>query len=309
MKRRDFILKSLTAGVLAGAFFKAGALPKMGATLNGKSNPNKPLDLVAVMGGEPVAMFTKAIATLGGMGVYVKKGQTVVVKPNIGWDTTPELAANTNPELIGEIVKQCISAGAKEVYVFDNTCDTWDRCYNNSGIEKAVKSAGGKMVPGNTENYYKTVTVPNGKKLTEAKVHELIINSDVFINVPVLKHHSSAKLTICMKNLMGIVWDRRYWHKNNLHQCIADFASWKKPTLNIVDAYRVMTRNGPRGVGQADIVMKKALIISADMVAADAAAAKIFGTEPSEIPYIQIAHDMGIGNMNLDELNIERIKA
>ncbi len=309
MKRRDFILKGLTAGVLAGVFFKAGALPKMGANQNGKSNPNKPLDLVAVMGGEPVAMFTKAIAALGGMGMYVKKGQTVVVKPNIGWDTTPELAANTNPELIGEIVKQCISAGAKEVYVFDNTCDTWDRCYNNSGIEKAVKGAGGKMVPGNTENYYKAVTVPNGKKLTEAKVHELIINSDVFINVPVLKHHSSAKLTISMKNLMGIVWDRRYWHKNNLHQCIADFASWKKPTLNIVDAYRVMTRNGPRGVGQADIAMKKALIISADMVAADAAAAKIFGTEPSEIPYIQIAHDMGIGNMNLDELNIERIKA
>jgi uncharacterized protein (DUF362 family) len=309
MKRRDFILKGLTASIFAGAFLKTGAFPKIGALQDGKSNPNKPLDLVAVMGGEPKGMFIKAMAALGGMGVFVKKGQTVVVKPNIGWDTSPELAANTNPELVGEIVKQCIAAGAKEVFVFDNTCDTWNRCYNNSGIEKAVKDAGGKMVPGNTENYYKTVSVPKGKKLTEAKVHELILNSDVFINVPVLKHHSSAKLTIAMKNLMGIVWDRRYWHRNDLHQCIADFATWRKPTLNIIDAYRVMTRNGPRGVSEADIVMKKALIVSADMVAADAAAAKIFGSEPSEIPYIQIAHDMGIGNMNLNELNIERIKA
>jgi uncharacterized protein (DUF362 family) len=111
-----------------------------------------------------------------------------------------------------------------------------------------------------------------------------------------------------MKNLMGIVWDRRYWHRNDLHQCIADFATWRKPDLNIVDAYRVMTRNGPRGVSEADIVLKKSLIISTDMVAADAAAAKIFGSEPSDIQHIKIAHEMGVGNMNLDELNIERIR-
>jgi len=291
---------------MAGAFLKAGGIAS--AATQSKSNTDKPYDLVAVMGGEPIPMFDRAIAALGGMGKFVKKGQTVVVKPNIGWDTTPELGANTNPELIGHIVKQCLQAGAKDVFIFDNTCDNWSRCYTNSGIEDAVKNAGGKMVPGNTENYYKPITVPKGKKLTEAKVHELILNCDVFINVPVLKHHSSAKVTIAMKNLMGIVWDRRYWHRNDLHQCIADFATWRKPDLNIIDAYRVMTRNGPRGVSQADIVMKKSLIISTDMVAADAAASKIFGVEPVDIPHIMIAHEMGIGNMNLDELNIERIR-
>ncbi len=307
MKRRDFLLKGIAASFLAGSFIKSKAfnsLPQTPIQDSGKKQP----DLVAVMGGEPIEMFSKAMAALGGMGKFVKKGQTVVVKPNIGWDTSPELGANTNPELIGEIVKQCLRVGAKDVFVFDNTCDAWNRCYTNSGIEKAVKDAGGKVVPGNTENYYKPISIPNGKKLTEAKVHELILNSDVFINVPVLKHHSSAKLTIAMKNLMGIVWDRRYWHRNDLHQCIADFATWRKPNLNIIDAYRVMTRNGPRGVSQADIVMKKALIVSSDMVAADAAAAKIFGTEPNDIPYIQLAHNMGIGNMNLEELNIERIR-
>jgi uncharacterized protein (DUF362 family) len=306
MKRRDFLKKGFGAGIMAGAFLKVAGAGNL-ASAN-TPNPNKPFDLVAVMGGEPAEMFDKAIAALGGMGKFVKKGQTVVVKPNIGWDTAPELGGDTNPELVGHIVKQCFQAGAKDVFVFDNTCDNWNRCYTNSGIEEAVKNAGGKTVPGNTENYYKPVNVPQGKRLKEAMVHELILNSDVFINVPVLKHHSSAKVTICMKNLMGIVWDRRYWHRNDLHQCIADFATYRKPDLNIVDAYRVMTRNGPRGVSQADILMRKSLIVSTDMVAADAAAAKIFGAEPADIGHIKIAHEMGVGNMNLDELNIERLR-
>lgn len=306
MKRRDFLKKGFGAGILAGSALKLAGMGNLANASN--SNPAKPFDLVAVMGGSPKEMFDKAIAAFGGMGKYVKKGQTVVVKPNIGWDTSPELGANTNPDLIERIVESCFEAGAKDVYVFDNTCDTWNRCYENSGIEQAVKKAGGKVRPGNTENYYKPVSVPNGKRLKDAKVHELILDSDVFINVPVLKHHSSAKVTIAMKNLMGIVWDRRWWHRNDLHQCIADFATWRKPDLNIIDAYRVMTKNGPRGVSQSDIVMRNSLIISEDMVAADAAATKIFGSEPADIPHIKIAHEMGVGNMNLEELNIERIR-
>ena len=126
--------------------------------------------------------------------------------------------------------------------------------------------------------------------------------------MPVLKHHASAKLTIAMKNLMGIVWDRRFWHRNDLHQCIADFCLFKKPDLNIVDAYRVMMRHGPRGVSESDVTLMKTQIVSTDIVAADAAAAKVFGAEPSDIPYIKLANEMGIGEMNLDKLNISRIK-
>src|SRR5690606_37119210 len=136
------------------------------------------------------------------------------------------------------------NAGAKDVFVFDNTCDNWVKCYANSGIERAAKDAGAKVVGGNTENYYQLVTV-NGVSLKTAKVHELVLSSDVFINVPILKHHSSTRITVSMKNLMGVVWDRGYWHRNNLHQCIADFAAFKKPDLNVVDAYAVMMRNGP----------------------------------------------------------------
>jgi uncharacterized protein (DUF362 family) len=253
-------------------------------------------------------MFDKAMEALGGMSAYVKKGQTVLVKPNIGWDVVPERAGNTNPKLVKRVIQQCLQAGAKQVYVFDNTCDKWDLCYANSGIEQAVKDAGGTLVPGNTENYYQEVQIPEGKKLKSAKVHELVLESDVFINMPVLKSHSGAKLTICMKNLMGIVWDRGYWHRNDLNQCIADYSTYaKKPTLNIVDAYRVMMKNGPRGVSEADVSLMKSLIISPDMVAADAAATKVFGISPEDVPYIGIADSMGVGSMNLDNLNIHRI--
>ncbi|HEX3008315.1 MAG TPA: DUF362 domain-containing protein [Bacteroidales bacterium] len=267
-----------------------------------------PFDMVAARGGEAEVMFEKAIASLGGMKAFVKKNQTVVVKPNIGWDVTPEKAANTNPNLVAKIVQHCLQAGAKEVFVFDNTCDNWQKCYTNSGIEKAVKDAGGKIVSGKSESYYQEVKVPKGVKLKNAKVHELILSSDVFINVPVLKSHGGATLSMSMKNLMGVVWDRGFWHKNDLHQCIADFATYRKPDLNIVDAYRVMKKNGPRGVSVEDVVTMKAQLIGKDIVAIDAAATKLFGLEPSSIGHIVNAEKLGLGTTNLDKLNINRIK-
>jgi len=270
--------------------------------------PALPYDLIAIKGGEPELMFDEAIKALGGMQNFVKKGQKVVLKPNIGWDVSPERAGNTNPKLVKRVIQHCLEAGAKEVYVFDNTCDKWDKCYATSGIEQAVKDAGGKLAPGNTENYYQEVAIPGGVKLKSAKVHELILDSDVFINMPVLKSHSSARLTIAMKNLMGVVWDRGYWHRNDLNQCIADYCTYaKKPTLNIVDAYRVMMKNGPRGVSEADVSLMKSLIISPDMVAVDAASTKLFGISPDEVPYIGIAGSMGIGTEALDKLNVHRI--
>ncbi|HNZ28528.1 MAG TPA: DUF362 domain-containing protein, partial [Candidatus Goldiibacteriota bacterium] len=126
-------------------------------------------------------------------------------------------------------------------------------------------------------------------------------------NVPVLKNHGSSGLTISMKNLMGIVWNRWSWHATGLHQCIADFAAYRKPDLNIVDCYRVMKANGPRGVSKDDVVLMKTLIMSKDMVAADAASAKIAGADPAGIEYIKLADAKGIGTMNLDSISIRRI--
>ncbi len=308
MDRREFFKKSILTSVAAGAAMTFGDFGKIFAGKIPPPGPPGPFDLIAVKDGEPVQMFDKAIESLGGMKNFVKKGQTVVVKPNIGWDTSPQRGANTNPDLVKRIIEQCFGAGAKTVYVFDNSCDNWNKCYENSGIQKAVKDAGGKLVPANSESNYQEVDVKNGKKLKKTKVHELILSSDVFINVPVLKSHGSAVITAAMKNHMGIVWDRGYWHRNNLNQCIADFAAYHKPDLNVVDAYRVMTKRGPRGVTEEDVVMMKSLILSKDIVAADAAAAKLFGAEPANVFYIKLAHDAGLGTMDLTKLSINRIK-
>ncbi len=305
MKRRDFCKKSIKFGLGAMGFLAFGGKMKG----FGAETPEKvsPFDLVAIKGGEPDLMFDRAIQSMGGMKNFVKPNQTVVVKPNIGWDVPPERAGNAQPALVKQIIRHCMDAGAKDVYVFDHTCDKWFKCYANSGIEQAVKHAGGKMVPGHKEDYYQEVPIPVGKRLTGAKVHELLLESDVFINVPVLKSHGSAKLTIAMKNLMGVVWDRRFWHRNNLHQCIADYATFRKPDLNVIDAYYVMKKNGPRGVSTADLVTMKSQILSTDMVAADTAAAKLFGMDPAEVPYIGLAEQLGVGTMDLSKLNIDRI--
>ena len=270
MNRREFFKKSSYVGIAACSYFSLGN--KLNTFTNPKTSETELYDLVAIKGGEPNSMFDNAIKSVGGMKKFVNKNQTVVVKPNIGWDTIPERAANTNPKLISQIVKHCFDAGAKDVYVFDHTCDNWTSCYSNSGIGKAAKEAGAKLVTGNSESYYHKVNIENGKRLKETTVHELILESDVFINVPILKSHSGAELTISMKNLMGVVWDRGYWHRNDLHQCIADFATYRKPDLNIVDAYYVMKKNGPRGTSKGDVILMKSQISIVRIVAVLASA-------------------------------------
>lgn len=303
MKRRDFLIKGAGLG-LAGTL-----VPNFGG-LNAVGLPAEEgkYDLVAVRGGEPVDMFEKAMEAIGGMGKFVKSGQKVLVKPNIGWDVPPERAGNTNPDLINRIVKSCLDAGASEVVVFDHTCDQWDRCYRNSGLEEAARSAGAKVVPGNNESFYSEVSIPQGKRLKSTKVHRELMEADVFINVPILKHHGSTTVSLAMKNLMGVIWDRGYYHGNDLSQCIADFLTYRKPDLNIIDGYRMMTRNGPRGVSVSDVADLKALIAGKDIVAVDAAATMMFGEKPVDIKHIRIADEMGLGTMDLQKLAIKRVK-
>ena len=279
MDRRDF-LKTVAITGAALSIQHSEAMEILTQTINNTNGGNP--DLVAVMGGEPEAMFRRAISELGGMKQFVKPGQKVVVKPNIGWDKVPELAGNTNPQLIAEIVKQCFAAGAK-------------------------------VMPAHLESYYKPVNLPKGQKMKKAKIHEAILNCDVWINVPILKNHGGANLTISMKNHMGIVWDRGFFHQNDLQQCIADICTLeKKAVLNVVDAYRIMKTNGPRGRSASDVVLAKGLFISPDIVAVDTAAAKFFN-QVREMPLDTVEHlakgeALKIGTMNIDKLNVKRIK-
>lgn len=309
MKRRDF----LKTGAIAGAALSLNFESLEAALSSNKMVVEKAPDMVAVMGGEPDVMLNKALDALGGISQYIKKGQNVVIKPNIGWDRTPELAANTNPLLISALVKLCIGAGANKVTVFDHTCDNWQKCYEKSGIAAAVKAAGGVIVPGNDERYYKEVDIPLGVKLKTAKIHEALLEADAWINVPILKNHGGAKMTISMKNYMGIVWDRGFFHSNDLQQCIADICTWnKKPVLNIVDAYRVMRQNGPQGKSAADVSELKTLIVSSDIVATDTAALRFFNQvekmDLAAVGHIQKGESQKLGTTNLDKLTIKRIK-
>jgi uncharacterized protein (DUF362 family) len=298
MERRTFLKNTAVAGIAGG----------LALNLAGKSIKKKgEYDMVAVKDGEPAEMFDKGIAALGGMKAFVKPGQTVVVKPNIGWAKAPEEAANTNPELVKRIVEHCIKAGAKTVYVFDHTCNSWKDSYKKSGISEAAKSAGAKVVCGNYQKDYRVVEIPNAKRLKKAKIHNLILDSDVFINVPVLKNHGGAVMTCAMKNLMGIVWDRRYFHKNDLQQCIADSVTVRKPDLNVVDAYRVMKKGGPRGRGLKDVATMKYQLLSTDIVAVDTAASKILGISDSRIGHLKLGQDLKLGTMDISKLNVKRI--
>jgi len=308
MKRRDFFKATAALAVTTLTFDQLqAALAKNLMTV--ESVP----DLVAVMGGEPAQLLERALQEMGGIGQYVKRGQNVVIKPNIGWDKKPDFAANTNPELIEALVKECLKAGAKKVTVFDNTCDNWQKCYENSGIEKAAKAAGATVLPGNDESYYKAVNIPQGIKLKSAKIHQALVEADVWFNVPVLKNHGGSKMSIAMKNYMGIVWDRGYFHSNDLQQCIADICTWtKKPALNIIDAYRCMRKGGPQGRSISDTSVLKTLIVSKDIVAADTAAIGLFNQvekmDINTVSHIARGEKLNLGTQDLDKLNIKRIK-
>ena len=309
MDRREFLK---TAAATAAFAAIATKLPG-GKLIASETETAGKTDLVAVRNGEPVAMFRRGIEALGGMASFVKPGQSVVVKPNIGWDRSPELAGNTNPKLVKALVKKCLEAGASKVTVFDHTCDNWQKCYETSGIAEAVKEAGGIIMPANDEKYFKEVSIPGGVNLKSAKIHEALIEADAWINVPVLKNHGGAKMTCAMKNYMGIVWDRRFFHQNDLQQCIADICTWqKKPVLNIVDAYRIMHQNGPQGKSAADVATLKSLIASPNIVAIDTAALRLFNQvkklDMAAVGHIGKGEALKLGTTNLDNVTIKRIK-
>jgi len=311
MNRKEF-LSTLS---VTGAAIAAGNYGNLDVFAQENTEGNA--DLVAVSGGEPAVMLQKALEALGGISRFVKKGQKIVVKPNIGWDQPPEVAANTNPELIAELVKLILAAGAAEVVVFDSTCDDWTKCYKNSGIEDAAKRAGAKIAPGNPhdETLFTPIKLPKGTALKEVSIHKAMLECDAWFNVPVLKHHRGSNMTIAMKNCMGLVSKKSQssFHSIGLQQCIADMCTWeKRPVLNIIDAYRIMKTNGPKGRSEADAVLVKALIAAPDIIAADTAATRFAEqfTEKSveAVTHIGFGEAHGLGTTKLDTLKVKKIE-
>ncbi|MFH1215758.1 MAG: DUF362 domain-containing protein [Pseudomonadota bacterium] len=263
--------------------------------------------LLAVAKGEDYfALVSRVLAPLGGMGNFVRPGDKVVVKPNIGWDRNPEQAANTHPQVVKALVAQVLQAGAKKVLVFDRTCNEERRCYANSGIEKAVRELDDRRVRVEHVDRRKFVPVKiaRGKALTEWEIYKDALDCDCYINVPVAKHHGLSRLTLGLKNTMGVIGGNRGSLHQNLGQSLADLATVIRPKLTVIDATRILLRSGPQGGDVKDVKKTDTLIASADPVAADAYATTLFDLKPEEIESTMAAYRMGLGEMNLDKIHV-----
>jgi len=298
VKRRE-LLRRLGFGVAAIGLGQISAAQK-------SETRSSPI-LVVAEKDSPANLVRKAIKALGGMSKFVKKGNKVLIKPNMAFARPPEGAANTNPEVVAELVRLCFEAGAKEVVVLDHTLAPARVAYEMSGIAKAAEAQGAKVVYASPKDFV-PVEIPKGKILSayEVRVLKQVLDADVFINVPVAKTHSGARLTLGMKNLMGIIQDRGAWHRSgDLHQCIADFVTAVKPHLTVIDAIKIMTSGGPAGPGRLE--QKDTIIASTDIVAADAYATTLFGMKPEDIPYIVKAAELGVGISDLKRVKIVKV--
>jgi uncharacterized protein (DUF362 family) len=264
--------------------------------------------LAVARGESPTAMVQAALKALGGIERFVKTGDDVIIKPNICVAYhTPEYAATTNPEVVGALVTLCLSAGAKRVRVMDFPFGgTAQEAYSRSGIDEAVRTAGGQMEFMSSIKY-REAAITDGVDLKKWLVYGDALDANVIINVPIAKHHSLARLTLGMKNLMGLIQNRGQFHFN-LGQRIADLTSLLRPKLTIVDAVRILLNHGPTGGDLGDVKVTNTIIASHDIVAADAYAATLFGLTGSDIPATRAGAQMGLGTMDLESINVEEIK-
>lgn len=316
MNRREFFKKSTAVAGVAGLSLlldKTGLWAQDTVSASAAASlPEGASEVVAIKGGEPDVMFNKAIQALGGMERFVKKGQTVLLKPNMSWNSGPESGANTNPVLVKSIAEACVKAGASKVYVMDHNIQA--NAPETSGVKEAAEAGGAIFVIGNDSAMYKEIENPKAKAkgCQKISVHEMVMNCDVLINIPVLKSHGGAKLTMALKNLMGCVYNRRIYH-SELDQSIVDFVLYRKPDLNIMDAYRVMTTGGPMGRGNFKSIVPKMLFISSDIVAIDTigeAQAVAWGmVKTGEARHIKMAADTGLGESDIKKMKIIRLEA
>lgn len=306
--RRNFLKFSLAGlALIAAGDFISAAKPLFAESDMSNGRPKKGIkgehDLVCAKGEDPYAMTVNAVEAMGGMGRFVKKNSVVVIKPNIGWDRTPEQAANTNPLVVTALVELCFKAGAKRVNVFDISCNEGRRCYDNSGIEKAAKEKGANVYFPDDWDVVKA-RFKYASPMEGWTVLRDAVECDTFINVPVLKHHGLTKLTLSMKNMMGLCTGNRGLIHQDIARKIVDLTDFINPDLTVIDAYRFLYRNGPTGGNLNDIKKLNSLIVATDPTLADAYAARLAGLDPLSLENIKVAVKRGFGSADLDKADI-----
>lgn len=271
---------------------------KRGSTV--APDPARP-ELAVVHGGEPAALVRRAVEELGGARRFVSRNDVVVIKPNIGWDRIPEQAANTNPLLVAELVRQCLAAGAARVIVTDVSCNESQRCFLRSGIGEAARSAGAQVLLPEARRFRQVDL--RGDILRSWPVFQPFLEADKIINVPIAKHHSLTGCTLGMKNWYGILGGQRSRLHQRINESLADLADFMRPTLTILDCYRVLLRNGPTGGNMEDVALKQTVLAATDPVALDAWAAKAYwNLDAQRLPYLQLAAARGLGRVDFENL-------
>ncbi|KPK99885.1 MAG: cytoplasmic protein [candidate division Zixibacteria bacterium SM23_73_3] len=302
MTRRNFIKASLGTALSL-------SLPHMGLSdLFAQTLREKEIipDLAVVTDGDAALMTRQAIELLGGMRRFVSKGDVVVVKPNIGWDRSPEQAADTNPQVVAEVVKLCLESGAKKVKVFDRSCNTANRCYEHSGIKKAASDAGAE-VSYVVDAGFSKMKLPQGEVLKQWPLYKPALEADILINVPIAKNHGLTYLTMGIKNLMGIMGGDRGKIHWSIDDKLADLANFVRPQLTILDAYRILVKNGPQGGSLKDVRMKKTIIAGTQIATVDAYGATLFGMKPAGLKHIVKSSKLGLGEIDLSKVNIKKV--
>jgi uncharacterized protein (DUF362 family) len=303
--RREFLLGSAAAGLLAARpdLLWAQATAKSPDMTIARWSGAKPA-AEAGMKNAAVKLTEQAVEALGGMQRFVSRGDVVWVKPNIAWDRTPEQAGNTNPDVVATIVRLCLAAGAKTVKVGDHPCDVAQRTYEASGIAAAAREAGAKVVFLDPTRFKEAKI--GGEQVKTIPVYPEILESDLVINVPIVKHHRLAGLTLCMKNYMGVIDKRNTFHQA-IAPCLADLTRYLKPRLCILDATRVLHANGPKGGRLEDVEAKLTLAAGVDIVALDAWGAEVVGKKPAEIGSIVKGQEYGLGTIDYRSLALREL--
>jgi len=297
MKRREFL--STTARVTA-------AVPFIPFSTHLLSKNSELPDLVIASNSNPKDLVQRALGELGGMGRFVAKGDIVVLKPNISWDRVPEQGATTNPEVVGEVVRQCLDAGAKKVKVFDFPLNEPKRCYKRSGIEKAARDAGADVFHVRKRKF-KKVSFPEGKLIKAWELYSEALEADKIINIPAAKHHSHSGVSLGIKNLMGFLGGNRGKFHRDFDAKIVDLNMRIRPHLTILDSYRILLRNGPSGGNISDVEIKKVLIAGIDPVAVDSYGATLFGLKSQNLSFLKEAHERGLGELDLTKVVIKTL--
>jgi uncharacterized protein (DUF362 family) len=271
-----------------------------------------PVPIVGVAQGKDYRLLVeKAVESVGGIGQFVKTGDTVVIKPNIGWDRTPEQGANTHPLVVRRLAEMALDVGAAKVQVFDYTCNEKRRCYTNSGIIDELEKVGDRRIHWEhiDQRKFVPVDIEKGISLKRWEIYKDALTADCYINVPVAKHHGLSRLSLGLKNSMGIIGGNRGKLHHNLGQDLADLATVVQPKLTVIDATRILLRNGPQGGRVEDVKITDTVIASADPVAADAYATTLFDMAPQDIASTVAAYKMGLGEMDIDRMEIKTVQA